>query len=76
MLENGTWKQELGEKGQIIALTTKLTEIQDKFDQQIASFATQTKDEKGLLPLLLLIPIQMEIVILNKILTHCGVALD
>jgi hypothetical protein len=26
MLEDGTWKQELGEKDQIIALTTKLTE--------------------------------------------------
>jgi hypothetical protein len=32
---------------QIIALTTKLTEMQAKFDQQIASFATQTKNEKG-----------------------------
>jgi hypothetical protein len=47
MLEDGTWKQEFREKDQIISLTTKLTEIQAKFDQQIASFATQTKDEKG-----------------------------
>jgi hypothetical protein len=47
MFEDGTWKQELGEKDQIIALTTKLTEIQANFDQQIASFGTQTKDEKG-----------------------------
>jgi hypothetical protein len=47
MLEDGTWKQELGEKDQIIALTTKLTEIQVKLDQQITSFATQSKDEKG-----------------------------
>jgi hypothetical protein len=47
MLEDGAWKQELVEKDQINALTTKLTEIQAKFDQQIASFATQTKDEKG-----------------------------
>jgi hypothetical protein len=47
MLEDGTWKWELGEKDQIIALATKLTEMQAKFDQQIASFATQTKDEKG-----------------------------
>jgi hypothetical protein len=47
MLEDGTWKQEIGEKDQTIALTTKLTEIQAKLDQQITSFATQTKDEKG-----------------------------
>jgi hypothetical protein len=47
MLEDGTWKQDFGGKGQIIALTTKLTEIQAKFDQQIASFATETKDKKG-----------------------------
>jgi hypothetical protein len=47
MLEDGTWKQELGEKDQIIALSTKLTEMQAKFDQQIASFTSQTKDEKG-----------------------------
>jgi hypothetical protein len=47
MLEDGTWKQELGEKDQIIALTTKLTEMQAKFDWKIPSFATQTKDDKG-----------------------------
>jgi hypothetical protein len=47
MLEDGTWKQELGEKDQTIALTTKLTEIQVKFDQQIAAIVTQNKDEKG-----------------------------
>jgi hypothetical protein len=47
MLEDRTWKEELGEKDQIIALTTKLTEIQAKLHQQITSFATQTKDEKG-----------------------------
>jgi hypothetical protein len=35
-----TWR-----KDQIIALTTKLTEMQAKLDQQIASFVTQTKDE-------------------------------
>jgi hypothetical protein len=46
MLEDGTWKQELGEKDQIIALTTKLTEIQAKFDQQIASVVTKTKGEQ------------------------------
>ncbi len=41
MFEDGTWKRETGEKDQIIALTTKLTEMQAKFDQQVASFATQ-----------------------------------
>jgi hypothetical protein len=41
MFEDGTWKREIGEKDQIIALTTKLTEMQAKFDQQVASFATQ-----------------------------------
>jgi hypothetical protein len=41
MFENGTWKRELGERDQIIALTTKLTELQAKFDQQVSSFATQ-----------------------------------
>ncbi len=49
MLEDGTWKQELGEKDQIITFSTKLIEIQAKLDQQIASFVTQTKDEKGAL---------------------------
>jgi hypothetical protein len=47
MFEDGTWKQELGEKDQIIALTTKLTEMQANFDQRIASFATQTKEKEG-----------------------------
>jgi hypothetical protein len=41
MFEDGTWKREIGEKDQIIALTTKLTEMQVKFNQQVASFATQ-----------------------------------
>jgi len=41
MFEDGTWNREIGEKDQIIALTTKLTEMQAKFDKQIASFATQ-----------------------------------
>jgi hypothetical protein len=41
MFEDGTWKREIGEKDQIIALTTKLTEMQAKFDKQVASFATQ-----------------------------------
>ena len=46
MFEDRTWKQEIGEKDQIIALTTKFTEMQAKFDQQIASFATQAKNDK------------------------------
>ena len=41
MFEDGTWNREIGEKDQIFALTTKLTEMQAKFDKQIASFATQ-----------------------------------
>ena len=41
MSKDGTWKREIGEKDQIIALTTKLTEMQAEFDQQVAAFATQ-----------------------------------
>jgi len=41
MFEDGTWKREIGEKDQIIALTTKLAEMQAKFEQQVAAFATQ-----------------------------------
>jgi hypothetical protein len=41
MFEDGTWKREIGKKDQIMALTTKLTEMQAKFKQQVASFATQ-----------------------------------
>jgi hypothetical protein len=48
MFEDGTWKHELGKKDQIIALTTKLTKIQAKFKQQVASFATQAKQENAL----------------------------
>jgi hypothetical protein len=46
MFKDGTWKQEIGEKDQIIALTTKLTEMQAKFKQQVASFATQATNNK------------------------------
>jgi hypothetical protein len=46
MFKDGTWKQKIGKIDQIIALTTKLTEMQARFDQQIASFATQAKNEK------------------------------
>jgi hypothetical protein len=41
MFEDGTWKREIGEKDQIIALTTKLTEMQAKFEQQVAAYTTQ-----------------------------------
>ena len=41
MFEDGTWKREIGKKDQIIALTTKLTEMQAKLEQQVAAFATQ-----------------------------------
>jgi hypothetical protein len=46
MFEDGTWTQEIGEKDQIIALTTKLTEMQAKFEQQVVSFATQATNNK------------------------------
>jgi hypothetical protein len=49
MFEDGTWQWEIGEKDQIIALTTKLTEMQIIFEQQVALFATQAakiKDNK------------------------------
>jgi hypothetical protein len=46
MFEDGTWKHEIGEKDQIIALTTKLTEMQAKFEQQIALFATQATNNE------------------------------
>jgi hypothetical protein len=45
MFDDGTWKREIGKKDQIIALITKLTEMQAKFAQQIASIATQAKKE-------------------------------
>ncbi len=41
MFEDGTWKREIGEKDQIIALTTKLTEMQAKLKKQVVAFATQ-----------------------------------
>ena len=45
MFEDSTWEREIGKKDQIIALTTKLSEMQSKFNQQVASFATQAKKE-------------------------------
>ncbi len=47
MFEDGTWTWEIGEKDQIIALTTKLTEMQAKFEQQVAFFATQAILQQG-----------------------------
>jgi hypothetical protein len=46
MFEDGTWKREVDEKNQIIAFTTNLTEMQAKFKQQVASFATQATNNK------------------------------
>jgi hypothetical protein len=45
MSKDGTWKREIGEKDQIIALTTKVAELQTKLEKQIVSFATQAKKE-------------------------------
>jgi hypothetical protein len=46
MFEDGTWKQEIGEKDQIIALTTKLIEMQAKIKQQVDLFTTQATNNK------------------------------
>ena len=45
MFEDSTWKREIGEKDQIIALTTKLTEMQAKLEKQVAAFATNSNLE-------------------------------
>jgi hypothetical protein len=48
MSEDGTWKQESGEKDQIIALSTKVAELQAKFKnqvKQVVALATQAKKE-------------------------------
>ncbi len=47
MFEDDTWKHEISEKDQIIALTTKLTKVQPKFEQQVALFATQAANNKN-----------------------------
>jgi hypothetical protein len=47
MFEDGTWMQEIGEKDQIIALTTKLTEMQAKFEQQVGSFTYTGHKQQG-----------------------------
>jgi hypothetical protein len=45
MSKDGTWKGEIGKKDQIIALTTKVSELQSKLEKQVAAFATQAKKE-------------------------------
>ena len=47
MFEDGTWQREIGEKDQIIALSTKITELQSKLEQQVISFATQMKSNNN-----------------------------
>jgi hypothetical protein len=47
MFEDGTWKREIGKKDQINALTTKLTEMQAKFEQQVVAFATQQQSGRN-----------------------------
>jgi hypothetical protein len=43
--EDQTWKQELGEKDQIIAPSTKVAKIQLKLDKQVIALATQERKE-------------------------------
>jgi hypothetical protein len=48
MSEDGTWKREIGEKDQIIALSTKIAELQAKHenqDKRVVPLATQAKKE-------------------------------
>jgi hypothetical protein len=45
MSEDGTWKKELGEKDQIIAISTKVMELQLKLDKQVIALATQANKE-------------------------------
>jgi hypothetical protein len=45
MSEDGTWKKELGEKDQIIALSTKVVELQSKLDKQVIALVTQENKE-------------------------------
>jgi hypothetical protein len=47
MFEDGTWKREIGEKDQIIALTMTLIKMQAKFKQQVAAFATQQQSGRN-----------------------------
>ncbi len=41
--EDGTWQRKIGEKDQIIALTTKVNWLQTKLDKQVIALATQAK---------------------------------
>jgi hypothetical protein len=43
MSEDGTWQRKIGERNQIIALTTKVANLQTKPDKQIVALATQAK---------------------------------
>jgi hypothetical protein len=43
--EDGTWKKELGEKDQIIALSTKVVELRSKLNKQVIALATQENKE-------------------------------
>ena len=48
MFEDGTWKREIGEKDVIIALSTKVAELQAKLetqDKRVIALATQAKKE-------------------------------
>ncbi len=48
MSEDGTWKCEIGKKDQIIALSTKVAELQAKLEnqvKQVVALATQAKKE-------------------------------
>jgi hypothetical protein len=45
MSEDGTWKKELGEKDQIIALSTKVVELQSKLNKQVIALVTQENRE-------------------------------
>ena len=48
MSKDGTWKQEIGKKDQIIALSTKVAELQAKLenqDKRVVALATQAKKE-------------------------------
>ncbi len=53
MSEDGTWKREIGEKDQIIALSTKVAELQAKLENQdkhVVALATQAKKEPSSVP--------------------------
>jgi hypothetical protein len=45
VFEDRTLKQELGEKDQIIALSTKVAKLQLKLNKQVIALATQEKKE-------------------------------